>query len=118
MNGFIRKYYSFNKKAKQSIYQLVDLYSLFYLRFFKENKSATENFWINMLDTPAHRTWSGYAFEMVCLLHSYQIKKKLGIQGIQSSESSWRSNNQKKGAQIDLVIDRKDETVTNQSIYD
>jgi uncharacterized protein len=111
-SGFIRKYYSFNKKAKQSIYQLVDLYSLFYLRFFKENKSATENFWINTLDTPAHRTWSGYAFEMVCLLHSYQIKKKLGIQGIQSSESSWRSNNQKKGAQIDLVIDRKDETVT------
>lgn len=111
VSGFIRKYVPFDKKAKESIYQLTDLYSLFYLRFIKDNKSATENFWINALDTPPYRIWSGYSFEMVCLLHSYQIKKKLGIHGIQSTEGSWRSKSAKSGAQIDLVIDRKDQTV-------
>ncbi len=111
-SGFIRKYVPFNKKAKESIYQLIDHYSLFYLRFIKDNKSATENFWINAIDSPLHRTWSGYSFEMVCLLHSHQIKKKLGIHGIRSTEGSWRSKDAKKGAQIDLVIDRKDETIT------
>lgn len=110
-SGFIRKYVPFNKKAKESIYQLIDQYSLFYLRFIKDNKSATENFWINALDSPLHRTWSGYSFEMICLLHSFQIKKKLGIHGIQSTESSWRGKTAKNGAQIDLVIDRKDQTV-------
>jgi uncharacterized protein len=110
-SGFIRKYTPFNKKAKESIYQLTDLYSLFYLRFIKDNKLASENFWINALDTPLYRTWNGYSFEMVCLLHSHQIKRKLGIHGMQSTEGSWRSKDAKKGAQIDLVIDRKDETV-------
>jgi uncharacterized protein len=110
-SGFIRKYTPFDKKVKHSIYQLTDLYSLFYLRFIKDNKLATEDFWINDLDSPQHRTWSGYSFELVCLLHTYQIKKKLGIHGIQSSEGSWRSKDEKKGTQIDLVIDRKDETV-------
>jgi uncharacterized protein len=110
-SGFIRKYVPFNKKTKESVYQLIDLYSLFYLRFIKGNISATENFWVNAIDSPQHRTWSGYSFEMVCLLHSHQIKKELGIHGIQSTESSWRSKSTKNGAQIDLVIDRKDETV-------
>jgi uncharacterized protein len=111
VSGFIRKYTPLNKKVKQSIYQLTDLYSLFYLRFIKDNKLATENFWINAIDSPQYRIWSGYSFEMVCLLHTHQLKKKLGIHGMQSSESSWRSKDAKDGAQIDLVIDRKDETI-------
>lgn len=111
VSGFIRKYVPFNKQTKDSVYQLTDLYSLFYLRFIKGNKSATEKFWLTALDSTQQRIWSGYSFEMVCLLHTEQIKKKLGIQGVQSSEGSWRSKDSKPGAQIDLVIDRKDQTI-------
>ena len=55
--------------------------------------------------------WAGYSFEMLCLNHQEQIKKALGVSGIMTKVSSWRaktSDKNKKGAQIDLVIDRKD----------
>ena len=48
---------------------------------------------------------------MLCLSHIAQIKKALGISGVQSLTSSWRSTSSDEGAQIDLVIDRKDQTV-------
>lgn len=48
---------------------------------------------------------------MLCLDHVQQIKAALGIAGVQTLVSSWSSSAVEKGAQIDLVIDRKDETV-------
>ncbi len=106
-SNFIRKYKTFGKKQKEGLYQLVDLYSLFYLRFIKQADPDDEHFWLNMIETPTFFAWSGYAFEMICLHHITQIKKALGISGIQTAVSTWRS----KTAQIDLVIDRKDQVI-------
>jgi uncharacterized protein len=110
-SGFIRKYIPFNKKNRESLYQLNDFYSLFYYKFIHHNKLAKENYWTNAIDSPAHRAWSGYAFEQVCLAHVFQIKKALGIHGIQSVEASWVSKNEQNGAQIDLLIDRRDHII-------
>ena len=44
---------------------------------------------------------------MVCLHHIPQIKKALGISGIQTSVASWYNGT----AQIDLLIDRKDQVI-------
>ena len=93
------------------IYQLVDFYVLFYLRFIKDATLYDENNWLNALDNPKYRAWSGYAFEQVCLSHSPCIKKALGISGIQTMTSSWRSSSSESGAQIDLIIDRRDQIV-------
>ncbi|MCB0851073.1 MAG: ATP-binding protein [Bacteroidetes bacterium] len=106
-SSFVRPYRSFGKKQKESLFQLVDMYSLFYLNFIKNSSPDDENFWINALESPQFRAWSGYAFEMVCLHHVSQIKKALGISGVQTSVSTWRDEN----TQIDLVIDRKDQVV-------
>lgn len=106
-SNFIRHYKTFGKKQKEGLYQLVDLYSLFYLRFIKNADEDDENLWLNAIETPTFFTWAGYAFEMVCLHHVPQIKKALGISGVQSSISTWQSPN----AQIDLVIDRKDQVI-------
>ncbi len=106
-SNFIRRYKSFGKKQKESLYQLVDLYSLFYLRFIKNADEDDEEFWLNAIETPVFFTWSGYAFEMVCLHHVSQIKKALGINGVQTSISTWQSPE----AQVDLVIDRKDQVI-------
>ncbi len=110
-SGFIRKYAPFGKKAKSSLYQLIDFYVLFYLRFIKDTPLFDENNWLNAVDNPKYRTWSGYAFEQVCLCHTPCIKKALGISGIQTMTSSWRSSSTETGAQIDLVIDRRDQIV-------
>ena len=110
-SGFIRKYAPFGKKTKSSLYQLVDFYTLFYLRFIKDTPLFDEQNWLNAIDNPKYRAWSGYAFEQVCLSHTACIKKALGITGIQTMTASWQSNNAQNPAQIDLVIDRRDQIV-------
>lgn len=106
-SNFIRRYKNFGKKQNEGLYQLVDLFSLFYLKFIKNTDEDDHEFWLNTIETPTFFTWSGYAFEMVCLHHVPQIKKALGITGVQTSVSNWHSQE----AQIDLVIDRKDQTI-------
>jgi len=110
-SGFIRKYVPFGKKQRNSLYQLVDFYSLFYLRFLKDRRIEDQDNWLTYIDNPKYRTWSGYAFEQVCLAHLPQIKRALGISGVQTAVSSWRSSSISPGAQIDLVIDRRDQVI-------
>ena len=107
--GFIRSYYAFGKKKRDKIYQLIDLFSLFYLNFIFDKHNNDENFWTNNFSTPKHNTWRGYAFEQLCLWHIPQIKNKLGILGVSTNYSAWRSA--KNTAQIDLVIDRNDHII-------
>lgn len=109
--GFIRRYEPFGKIKKDALYQLMDFYTLFYFKFILKNRYKDEHFWTASLESPVQRAWSSYAFEMLCLWHIRQIKKALGISGVQSLVSSWCSETSDDGAQIDLVIDRKDQTV-------
>jgi uncharacterized protein len=106
-SSFIRKYPSIGKKEKDQVYQLVDFYSLFYLNHIRKASSSNTTFWNDMFNTPSYFNWAGYSFELVCLLHTEEIKRALGIQGISSEVYTWRSAN----AQIDLIIDRKDNII-------
>lgn len=109
-SGFIRKYNYFGKSVRDALYQLVDFYSLFYFNFIKSNKQ--EYYWSANIDNPKHRSWSGYSFELVCLMHEKQIKKALGIEAVQANVSSWKSKNDTQNAQIDLLFDRRDQIIT------
>ena len=42
------------------------------------------------------------------LQHTNEIKRALGISGIQSAIYAWRSEHSQPAVQVDLVIDRKD----------
>jgi AAA+ ATPase superfamily predicted ATPase len=109
-SGFIRKYKPFGGKKKGALYQLTDSFIGFHLSYIE--KIGSENYWTTFTDNAVHRAWSGYAFEQVCLAHVAQIKKTLGITGVLTEIYSWRSADKtKKGAQIDLVIDRNDNVV-------
>lgn len=104
---FIRQYTAFGKSERGIIYQLTDLFSLFHLRYVKGYRGQDANHWQNMIDSPSRRAWSGYSFEQLCLHHIRQIKQKLGISGVQSDICGWKND----GAQIDLLIDRRDQTI-------
>lgn len=103
--GFVRKYYRYGKAKNGHYYQLIDSFTLFSYRFMKRNDSTS---WLSFLNTPPYHTWTGLAFELVCLVHAAQLKQSLGISGVQSNESAWHSTKTTPGAQIDLLIDRKD----------
>jgi len=107
--GFIRCYKPFGKKTNGSLYHLTDSFTAFHLTFIRNTNS--EGFWSSYTDNAGHRTWSGYAFEQVCLAHIKEIKSALGISGIHTSVSSWISRRDSGGAQIDLVIDRADRVI-------
>ena len=106
--GFVREYLAFGKKQRARLFQLTDPFILFLLTFTDKQKRYTEDFWIHYNTTPSYSAWSGYAFELVCLLHTPQIKQSLGIAGVLTEVSSWRSKDATPGVQIDLVLDRND----------
>ena len=108
---FVRRYNGFGKKERDVMYQLCDLYILFYLRFMEGATSNDQHTWSNMIDNPARRAWSGYAFEQVCFAHVPQLKRALGISGILSNVCSWRSRNTDSKSQIDMAIDRRDQVI-------
>jgi hypothetical protein len=63
--------------------------------------------------TPTAKVWSGYAYENTCLKHLPNIKKALGISGVYTQSSTFfqKGNDEVRGAQIDLVLDRNDQII-------
>jgi AAA+ ATPase superfamily predicted ATPase len=108
LSGFVRKYYSFDKKEKDTIYQLVDFFTLFYFNFIENKKYNDENYWSHFIDNAQHRAWSGFSFEQICLYHLPLIKQKLGISGVLTNTASWIGTYNRSKVQIDLLIDRND----------
>jgi len=109
--GLVGRISDFRKKRNGDYFKLIDFYSLFYFKYLKNRNSADPHFWTNYLSDPAHRAWCGYAFERLCMAHTGQIKQRLGISGVITNVYAFRSVAKKGGAQIDMVIDRRDDTI-------
>jgi len=111
--GFIRKYNAYGKKSRDKVYQLIDFYTLFYLQFVKDDITGGGAHWQTMIDSPSRRAWSGYAFEILCLSHIEIIRAALGFSAVNCSISAWRTGatDEHDGAQVDLVIDRRDQII-------
>ena len=107
---FLRSYQAFGKKEKGMLYQLSDMFTLFYLKFLKNYHGMDNHAWSNMPEGKRN-AWAGYAFEQVCILHINQLKLALGISGIACNVCSWSYRNEQQGAQIDLIIDRSDKSI-------
>ena len=110
--AFIIKYDSFGNGKRESFYKLSDPFCIFYLKFVGNSTIKNPN-WINISDSQAVITWRGLSFENVCFNHVRQIKFALGISGVSTNESLWskKGTNDSEGAQIDLIIERKDNIV-------
>ena len=109
--GLIGHSSDIRRKRNGDYFKLIDFYSLFYLKYLKNRKITDPHFWTNFLSNPAHSAWCGYAFERLCMMHISQIKQKLGISGVITNVYAFRSSLQKGGAQIDMVIDRRDNVI-------
>lgn len=113
--GFIQHMPSFTGPKRGVLYKLVDPFTLFHLAWIEKTPRPLDaDRWTALHSTPAWHAWSGYAFEMTCLQHVRQIKASLGIAGVYSESTSWRhvsTGPNDPGAQIDLLIDRKDQVI-------
>ena len=112
--GFVRRYGLPGRKEREAVWQLVDNYTLFHFQFEAANRKGNPRFWTDSLESSTHRAWSGIAFERVCLEHTEQIRRALGIGGVDTGAYALRAPAAaagRPGAQIDLVLDRADGVV-------
>ena len=112
-SGFITPYIPFDRTAKDSIYKLTDEYSHFYIKFMENRKSEGVGTWIRFSTGTSWKSWSGTAFEGICMKHVYRLKKALDIGSVYTETSVWRYKGEKgtTGTQIDLLIDRQDRCI-------
>lgn len=117
--GFIETFIPYGHKKKNYFIKVIDEYCLFYLRWIEPLKALKAHklqsqYWSHQQKTPRFSAWSGYAFESVCHKHIIQILKTLKIENISQGISTWKyqaQNKQTDGTQIDLLIDRTDQTI-------
>ncbi len=119
--GFIEEFLPHGNKEKGTYYKIVDEYILFYLQWIEpllnsiKKQDQHTGYWLSRVRTPNWKSWSGYAFEAVCSKHISQIRKALSIDP-GAEAGSWRyiprNDEEKRGAQIDLLFDRPDDAIT------
>ena len=105
---FIRRYRDFTKKKSGQYYQVIDFFTIFYLKHMKNLAGQDVKYWQNQNNSGGRSAWNGFAFERVCAAHIKQIKQKLGIAGVTTDISAWRSKYSAHRVQIDLIINRND----------
>lgn len=116
-SGFIESRIPFGKKANDSLYRLIDEFSMFHLFWIKPlgKQNPGAGYWLTRQNEQKYKSWAGYSFESVCMKHIAEIEKALGISVISTSVCPWRyqppKDSENTGAQIDLLIDRADRTI-------
>lgn len=106
--GFVRAYDGYKISKYGKYYQIIDPFVLFAKSFLLSSEFDS---WSSFIGTPTYFNWAGHSFEIVCLNHIYAIKKALGVNGVMTKEFSWKSKESNPGAQIDLLIQRRDQVI-------
>lgn len=111
-SDFIMRYVPYGKLGKTEYYKLIDNFCLFWLKYVEENTNDS-CFMADHITADIMQAWRGVAFEEVCWQHISQIKRALEIGGVRASISAWSiaGDNNREGAQIDLLICRDDNIV-------
>ena len=101
------------RRSPDTLYQLVDPFTLFHFQVMRKAGARDAHFWSTSQNSHLFSTWSGLAFEKLCLNHEEQIRGALGISGVSAAVFSWfsKGKDEQRGAQIDMLIDRADKTI-------
>ncbi|MBB70943.1 MAG: AAA family ATPase [Legionellales bacterium] len=117
--GFILEFIPYGHKEKGSYYKVVDEFTLFYLRWVEPNLKTIQrlshgsDYWQSKSGSQSWASWSGLAFEAICYKHLPQIQAGLNIpSGADIGSWQFSAKAEETGAQIDLLFDRDDDTIT------
>lgn len=108
-SDFILPYLSYKGSKRNLKYKLTDPFLLFCLQF--KGNTTNERYWQENQNSAKLNAWRGFAFENLCFCHIPQIKRALGIQGVQAEVLPWHSEQKEGGAQTDMIIDRADRLI-------
>ena len=103
-SGITREYPRYGKERVETVYQLKDFFSMFYMHFI-HGKTAASSAWRTIQRTPTFYAWAGNTFEMLCIEHLPQIKDKLRIATINRNYCWSGKGPDGTTSQIDLVLE-------------
>lgn len=119
--GFIIDFRPHLHKTKGVYYKVIDEYCLFYFSWIVPIKSTLlkkgllVGYWDKSKVKPGWHSWAGLAFEALCYKHLPQISQALALSPT-AIPNAWRyvprDKNDELGAQIDLLFDRDDDSIT------
>ncbi len=120
--GFITQFVPYGQQRRDTAFRIIDPYVFFYLKWIDKAPRGIfandgRNYWQNQRSSPTYSSWSGYAFESLCLNHINIIKAALGLQQVSAIAGTWhyvttKNKTKEMGAQIDLLLDRDDGIIT------
>ena len=105
--GIIRSFTRYGKQRKETVYQLCDFFSVFYLNFVGGKTQKTD--WTYFQRSHEYENWAGRTFELLCSRHLDQIKAALRIKSL-GQDYCWAGTGPDgTGAQIDMIIPAPEE---------
>ena len=108
--GYVWEYKEVYRKNHPYRLRIIDPFLLFHYHFLSDSDhEQVRSFQAFTADEGKYMNWRGHAFENLCMYHIQEIKKCLGITGVETKEYPWISEKLQGGAQIDLVIERRDQ---------
>ena len=109
-SDLVSMYWNFGESKRIQYFKLTDMFCLFYLGFVQKNPTTNRTYWHDNQNSPRVNSWRGRAFEDVCFVHQQQVKRAVGIDGVQAEVYPWHATGDaaSPGAQIDMLIDRAD----------
>lgn len=107
--SFLVRYVPYKGKKNDPLYKLIDPFCLFFLANVEKETSLDESVWSDTMASQRGNAWKEYAFENLVFSHLGQIKRALGIAGVQSMQFSY--SDEANSTQIDLLIERKDKII-------
>jgi hypothetical protein len=119
--GFIMSFKPHFHKSRGVYYKIIDEYTLFYLQWIEPVKETLlkqnlrPGYWEKQHDSAAWYCWAGLVFESICYKHLGQIGNALQLSPT-AIPDTWRyvpkNKSVEQGAQIDLLFDRDDDSIT------
>ena len=110
---FVGKYVPYGENGNAVHYKLIDSFCIFYLAFVNGAKNVKANHWQRAASSEKAGNWREKAFENVCFNHIGQIKKALGISGVETTLQIWTKRYESDTGERSLMLIFRDDGIVN-----
>lgn len=108
--GFISTMTRFGSDTRNVRYVIADPFCLFYKKWVeplsKNSIAKLSGYWGKQVEKQSYISWSGFAFEVVCMINIDLYLQKRGLRGAFKNVSYWNYvDKEQSGIQIDLLVE-------------
>ena len=110
-SNLVIKRYRYKQEKRDIRYGISDPFIYFFNRWVKKTSQidfiGNKYYFQSLYKSQPYKSWCGFAFESICHQHIFEIKKALGIEGVNTRHYYWQNDK----AQIDILLERADDVI-------